>query len=173
MSCLSSFISAFNLRSFLLPLGFSPVAYPIASFIAYAMSVISGMISALGKYRRRILFVLSWISSDIVNFGSFSLGSIWSKMECFRFSNLIEKIVQVLYCFLQVPHPYLLERSQLLQHPLPIVLLHHYWQLAQQYCLLPQGYSLSQLPLPGPLPSSHKEQVLYFWVLFETSGIIS
>ena len=49
---------------------------------------------------------------------------------------------EVLYPFLKVPHCYFLERSQLLQHPLPLTLLHHYSQLAQQHCLLPQGYSL-------------------------------
>ena len=130
------FFGLFSFPSF----GFIPVAYPIAFPIAYTMSVISGMVSALGKYRRRILFALSWVSPDNFTFGSFSLGFIWSRMEWFRFS--IENIVQILYLFLKIPHPYLLERSQLLQHPLPLALLHHCSQLAQQYCLFPQDYSL-------------------------------
>ena len=128
----------------------SNVAFPIA----YTMLVIYGMVSALGNYRRRILFALSWISSDNFTFGSFSLGSIWSKVNGSGFPVLIKNIVQVLYPFLKVPHLYSLERSQLLQHPLPLALLYHYSQLAQQYCLLPQGCNFRYLDL---FPSSQKD----------------
>ena len=181
-SCLSSFISAFSLHYSLLQplpffglfsfpsLGFIPVAYPIAFPIAYTMLVISGMVSALGNYRRRILFALSWISSDNFTFGSFSLGSIWSKVNGSGFPVLIKNIVQVLYPFLQVPHLYSLERSQLLQHPQPLALLIiiHNWLSNIAFFLR----VVTSATWTSSLRRKRILWVLYFWVL-ETSGVFS
>ena len=181
-SCLSSFISAFSLHYSLLQplpffglfsfpsLGFIPVAYPIAFPIAYTMLVISGMVSALGNYRRRILFALSWISSDNFTFGSFSLGSIWSKVNGSGFPVLIKNIVQVLYPFLQVPHLYSLERSQLLQHPQPLALLIiiHNWLSNIAFFLR----VVTSATWTSSLRRKRILWVLYFRVL-ETSGVFS
>ena len=144
----------------------SNVAFPIA----YTMLVIYGMVSALGNYRRRILFSLSWISLDNFTFGSFSLGSIWSKVNGSGFPVLIKNIVQVLYPFLQVPHLYSLERSQLLQHPQPLALLIiiHNWLSNIAFFLR----VVTSATWTSSLRRKRILWVLYFRVL-ETSGVFS